>query len=169
MYLPRKLPPRHILREQFSYDPDTGVFTRLRQNTRWTRVGEPAGHRCATHGYRFLHVIGYGSYRAHRVAWKMYYGVEPPEIDHKNRDRSDNRIRNLRAATRASNMLNKNTYLNNKSGFRGVCQKKSNGKWIAQITHKSRPIYLGIFDTPEEASAVYESARVKLTGTPSPQ
>lgn len=169
MTQPRPLPPLSVLKEQLHYDPLSGKFFRKKKNTRWTRVGEEAGGLCQTHGYIFVHVVGYGGFRGHRLAWKMHYGTEPPrEIDHINRNRADNRISNLRAATREENTLNKSLYASNKSGYRGVCYKPANKKWVAQITRRNQRIYLGLFSTPEEASEAYNAARLRLTGRPAP-
>lgn len=76
--------------------------------------------------------------------------------DHINRDRLDNRIENLRPCTKAQNSLNQKLRSDNKTGFKGV-SKKGN-KWIALIGLKKKRIYLGIFNSPEEASKAYVKA-----------
>lgn len=87
----------------------------------------------------------------------MYYGREPAgEIDHINGDPSDNRIVNLREATRAQNCANvKGT---------GVRFEEKRGKWLARICVNYRQINLGRYATREEASAAYEAAKVKHRG-----
>lgn len=58
---------------------------------------------------------------AHRCAWLLEKGSEPPEtIDHINGIRDDNRICNLRAASFAENVRNTVPKKNNKTGFKGV-------------------------------------------------
>ena len=42
-------------------------------------------------------------YLLHRLIWKLCYNTEPEIIDHMNRDKKDNRIRNLREATPQTN------------------------------------------------------------------
>lgn len=161
----KNLPPLEVLKSEFSYDPSTGIFKRLRKNTTWTNEGEIAGYTCNTHGYRFLHVKDYGYFRAHLIAWKMHYGSDPDyEIDHINRNRSDNRIENLRSVSHLENCRNKSDYSNNKSGYRGVSWKKSSGRWVAQITHEGERIYIGLFNDPHQAHLAYVKKRDELLG-----
>ncbi len=99
-------------------------------------------------------------------------------IDHKNRDKSDNRRNNLRPASSGQNRANSVINSNNKSGFKGVhlkkrCKRTSKRKlrsdaqgdrWCAQINVGREKISLGYFDTPEEAHAVYKKASKKYFG-----
>ena len=63
-------------------------------------VGDIAG-RVNDRGYRVISVKN-KRYRAHRLAWLVYYGCEPSGfIDHINQDKDDNSIKNLRIATKS--------------------------------------------------------------------
>jgi hypothetical protein len=85
--------------------------------------------------------------RGHRFAWFYVYGEVPNIIDHINRDRSDNRILNLRNVTRKENNINSNRLDNAK--MYGV--HKQTGKYTAQIGIDGRKIHIGIYSTKEEA------------------
>jgi hypothetical protein len=119
-----------------SYSPETGEF-------RWAaprpkvRVGQIAGHIKKKTGYAFIEVDG-KCYAAHRLAWFFMTGLEPTgQIDHINRNRSDNRFENLRIATNGQNRANSRT--TNKHGLKGVrfipWMKKEGKCWEAKITH----------------------------------
>ncbi len=75
-------------------------------------------------------------------------------VDHKNRDRTDNRRENLRHATSGQNGANRTAY--SKSGFKGVVAIKSG--WMAQITVEGHHEYLGYFPSKEEAARAYNRA-----------
>lgn len=144
------------LREVLNYNADTGVFTWRIKLSRKVVVGREAGGLKPT-GYMTVRVDT-RSYYAHRLAWFYVYGSWPPdEIDHINGSRADNRIGNLRTATRKQNMENR-TPAPGTSGYRGVCWLDANQKWRASITHNRKNHYLGLFDTAEEASAAYKEA-----------
>ncbi len=69
---------------------------------------------------------------AHRVVWLYHHGYWPEnELDHINRNKSDNRIENLREVSHYCNMRNKGNGKNNTSGVKGVSPE--NGGWRAQI------------------------------------
>lgn len=91
-------------------------------------------------------------YKAHRLAWLMYYGSEPEgEIDHINRDPSDNRIENLRCVTHAENMYNRGVHKNNTSGTPGVRWHKTTSRWKVEIGVDGRLLSVGYYKTKEEA------------------
>ncbi|WP_292613113.1 HNH endonuclease signature motif containing protein, partial [Nitrobacter sp. 62-13] len=95
MALPRSLPPAACVRELLHYDPETGRFT-------W-RSGQKAGRAAGSIGGRYVQImIGKKNYLAHRLAW-LYVHDSPPleEIDHVNGDPRDNRINNLRLASKS--------------------------------------------------------------------
>lgn len=150
------------LREVLDYDPLTGVFSwRVRLSNRGvvgTRAGTPLKG-----GYVAIRIDGV-RYLAHRLAWLYTHGSWPPAlIDHKDRDPSNNRLANLRPATRLENHQNLNPRRANTSGFTGVSRCPVNpSKWRAGITYAQRQHYLGRFDTPEEAHAAYLAAKAKL-------
>lgn len=84
------------------------------------------------------------------------------EVDHINHDLLDNRKNNLRVVTHQQNLFNQQKAKNNTSGFIGVV--KYNDKWRAQIMYNGKVKHLGIYDTPEEASSVYNTFAQKLFG-----
>lgn len=102
------------------------------------------------------------TYRAHRLAWFYVTGVWPEKtVDHKNRNRADNRWRNLRLATHHQQRQNQSVGRANKTGFLGV-RRHRKGKFEANIGVGGKHIYLGLFDTAEEASRVYLRAKRQL-------
>jgi hypothetical protein len=84
------------------------------------------------------------------------------ELDHKNGNSLDNRRSNLRACSHAQNIMNKRKGKDNHSGFRGVSRKQN--KWVAHITARGEPHWLGYFDTPEGAARAYDASAKKLHG-----
>lgn len=142
------------LRAQLSYDPLTGVFTRIKQNSGTKRVGKVAGcvDKEGYHGIRMFSV----NYRAHRLAWLYVYGEWPSgRIDHKNRVRNDNRISNLRLATPSQNGFNQAAKPNTASGLKGVTWVKGRERWKAMAGVGGGYKFLGYFRTPEAAHQAY--------------
>ena len=77
----------------------------------------------------------------------------------------DNRIENLREATRSENCRNVAWKKHNKLGIKGVFRHpQSPHKFMAQITINGRPKYLGLFNTPEAAHAAYVEASQQFHG-----
>ena len=112
-------------------------------------------------GYVQLAVNG-RFYRAHRVIWAMHYDVVPEFIDHINRNRADNRLENLRPASKAENAQNRGITSMNSSGVIGVSPCRRTGKWQAQIKCMGVHRHLGRFDTVVEAEAAYRHAKSEL-------
>ena len=150
------------LKELLSYDPDTGIFAR-RKTAGGAVVGSIAGF-LHPDGYRLIRVDG-DKYAAHRLAWLYVYGEYPKqEIDHINLQKDDNRIANLRLATRAENVRNCGLRRDNTTGFKGVAFHKASGRYVASANCNGRQFHLGYFDTAEEAFSSYRTFVEKAHG-----
>ena len=79
------------------------------------------------------------------------------EVDHINRNGLDNRRENLRLVTHAENAAN-NGQAVGCSGYRGVWKVMRGERWMAVIKRNGKRKYLGVFDTPELASAAWQEA-----------
>lgn len=158
---------RGRLAEVVDYDIATGQFTwRSRQDPQWNglRAGKVAG-RLAWNGYRLI-TIDYTNYREHHLAWLWVHGEMPQgDIDHIDGDRANNRIGNLRLATRSQNLANKWDRRRNVSGFKGVSASGRKSKpWAAHIKVNGRSAFLGRYETPEAAHAAYAAKAVSVFG-----
>lgn len=145
------------LKRIMKYDPLTGEFIRTIDHSSRAKAGAVAGS-VVSDGYRQICVLG-KVYRAHRLAWLYAYGYMPNEtVDHINRNRSDNRLSNLRLATKKQNAENIKLRNDNVTGYKGVSWRASHTKWEAKIQHNKKTLHLGFFDSPKEASAAYQTA-----------
>lgn len=144
--------PIEYLRSVLDYDAETGRFTWIRYDGFMSGVFR--GLRAdGSHnsGYRIIDFPIYGRYMAHRVAWAWVHGEWPTQIvDHINRVRYDNRIENLRQATREQNMANKT---GQRLGLKGVTFAA--GRWKATIRPNRKNYTLGYYDTEQRAHEVY--------------
>ena len=73
----------------------------------------------------------------------------------------DNRKSNLKIKTHQENMFNCILSKNNTSGYMGVDYRKDRGLWRARIKVDDKEIYLGQYNTPEEAAIAYQKAKSK--------
>jgi len=86
------------------------------------------------------------------------------EIDHRDRDKLNNRKYNLRPATRSQNRANSGKQKDSANPFKGVFFRKNPGKWEASICRDYKRHYLGYFDNPKGAAIAYDEAAVRLNG-----
>lgn len=146
-----------------SYDPETGFINRKLCSQRKDLVGKRAGS-LKSNGYRVIKVCGV-TFFEHRLIWWMVHGTMPDFIDHKNCVKTDNRIGNLRPATKLQNNVNKPIGKNNTTGFKGVkFQKDCKRPFRATIKRNGRVEHLGLFDTPEAAHQAYVAAVKEIHG-----
>lgn len=149
----RELPSADILRQQFLYEPETGII-------RNRATGDVAGRK-QVFGYLTITTCG-DLYMAHRIAWALHYGacMSCFEIDHINGTRDDNRIANLRLATSSQNRCNSRKL---RIGLpKGV--RRQGQKFSAAICLKYKVRWLGTFPTIEAAKAAYDAAAKRLHG-----
>jgi len=150
------------LREALDYDPATGLFRWKVQPSSKARVKADDIAGClTTDGYRHI-MLDRKWHLAHRLAWLHMHGVWPiDQLDHRNGVRDDNRIANLREATRRQNSQNQR--LANRTNTSGLLGAYPNhDRWRAQIRFGGRCYNLGTFDTPEAAHAAYLAAKRHL-------
>jgi hypothetical protein len=139
---------RYVLR----YDADAGVFTwRI---SRGTRSGGAVAGSLGNDGYSRIK-IDRTLYLASRLAWLYVYGGWPRgDVDHRDRNPQNNRIENLREATRTQNLANAKA--RGASRFKGVVRRGN--RWIAQATVCGDQKYLGMFATEQAAASAYDRA-----------
>lgn len=145
-----------------TYDPKSGEFFWKHDRKKGqVKAGSLVGSTDA-HGYRITHVFG-RMIKIHRLVWLIEFGEWPSaEIDHINGVKSDNRIENLRDASRITNAQNiGKPNSNSTSGFRGVSFQKQRGKWGARIRIGKTYKHLGLFETPELAYQRYMEAKLQ--------
>jgi hypothetical protein len=165
-----------IVRELLHYDPETGIFTWRRRDRKWfatgrgwskwnTRYAGKAAGSIATRkstGYQYRRIgIFDRDYIAHRLAWLYMVGDPIPEqIDHRNRDATDNRWENIRASDALANMHNQSRNKRNTSGASGVSWHAQGRKWCARCSLGGKYHHLGLFKDIEEASAAVQEFRL---------
>ena len=159
----RPRPTVERLREVLSYDPATGAFVWIkRMGAIRSRLGQVAGSHDSTTNRRRIIVDGSRQW-AYRIAWAISTGKWPTnEIDHINGNSMDDRLSNLREATRTQNARNRAP----EQSLKGVTRTRdrSTKPWKAQISINGSNRHLGIFDTPEEAHRAYRIAATAAFG-----
>lgn len=160
---PREALTAEQLREVLDYDADTGIFTWKKLRPGGLEPGMAAGSP-DNRGYMRISVLN-RRYKAHRLAWLYVYGEWPPDcVDHINGVKGDNRIINLRLASRSQNNANRPAYSNNASGIKGVYWEPRRKRWSAQITLNGKKELLGLFREKHAAADAYMEAAKRLFG-----
>lgn len=172
----KALPPREVLLALLRYDRSTGTFiwrergrghfSSTRAHNAWNAKfsGRQALASINSSGYLYGSILG-EPYFAHRVAWAMFFDITPyDEIDHINRNPLDNRIENLRLATRSMNERNKPVRRDSASQIRGVAYDARYSTWQASIKIGGRKVHLGSFRNADDAIAVRRIAEITIGG-----
>ena len=111
----------------------------------------------------YLHSKGYpmvGRSKLHQLIALRMLGRpvnKSYKLSHKNRNKLDVRRSNL------VEVLHRQTCFHPNKSCPGSFYKKSRGKWEAAISVNGKTRYLGIYNTPQEASSVYLQALRDLT------
>lgn len=154
-----------FVRNTLDYNPATGELSWM-ANKGTAVKGQLAGY--IKNGYRRIRLCS-RDYFAHRLVWMHVTGEWPKcDVDHKDRDKLNNRIENLREVTPLENMANQSFSKANKTGYRGVYQRP-NGDYYAAIGFEGSLIQLGTYDDPEWASFAYRAGREIFGKEPAPE
>ncbi len=144
-----------LARTLLDYDPDTGAFT-------WK-----SGRRAGTvwvNGYIRIHLRGQYVY-AHRLAFALVHGAFPLHVNHRDDDRTNNRISNLRACVTQQRVWRaRKTSSKTTSRYKGVYWSRQRAKWHARICVNRRRKHLGFFTNEAKAGAAYARAALKFAG-----
>ena len=151
------------LLELVEYNPDSGdILSRIDRGSR-CKKGKVLGTKNAT-GHIVLQ-LDKRMYLAHRLAWFYCFKEWPIGIiDHIDRDPSNNRLDNLREATKATNNYNSKLYNTNTTGIKGAFFDCRRNKYYSQIVFNGKKTWLGYFNTSEEAGSAYAVAAKNLHG-----
>lgn len=154
--------PLSYLKANLRYDPETGDFWWIKKRN-GVRMDRPAG--TLNLKGRWVIKIDGKTYQASNLAWFYMTGYWPElEIDHNDKAKTNNRWTNLREATRSENMGNSPVQARSRTGIKGVTVHSQSGKFVANIRVNYKLIYLGIYETKEEAGRAYEQAALKYFG-----
>lgn len=142
-----------LAQEVFHYDD--GELFWVKPRAKWIKKGSLVGSRRLDGYWETM----YGGYRylIHRLIFFYHKGWWPDLIDHIDQDNTNNRIENLRAASRVDNVYNTSKlWGHNTSGVRGVSWDSRQKRWTARLKHEGKYFFLGYFKTVEEAAIVRE-------------
>ena len=162
----KPLPPLPLLRELLLIDESSPSGLRWKVRVAWRiQVNDVAGNLKKTDKYWYVRING-SDYLAHRIIFYIYHGTEPGgfQIDHIDRNKSNNRIDNLRLVDRSNNGRNVGLSSRNKSGYKGVHFNRRQGKYGARIEVYGKKIWLGDFKNIEDAIAARKAGEIKYWG-----
>lgn len=148
-----------LVRELFNYDPETGILTWAVDRSNKVKAGMEAG--CVGgKGYLVLGCNG-KTYQTSNIIWLWWYGEWPKnQVDHIDRSKMNNRIKNLRDLTSLENMQNHaHSRSDSTIGVRGVSRNKSG--FVARLMVAGVRRNLGTYSTVVEAEQAYERARAE--------
>jgi hypothetical protein len=142
----------------YIYDSN-GTLLKIKTNNQHTKVGwiNSSGYIQVEYKQK--------AYMLHRIIYEMHHGKIPNGfvIDHIDRNPLNNKIENLRLASLSENKINSAANHNNTTGFKGVIRTPNN-KFQARLGFNNKKLYLGLFNTKEEAAAAIKKKSIELYG-----
>jgi hypothetical protein len=132
------------------------------------KVGAKAGY-LNQNGYYNL-TYNRKTHRVHRIVWLIHNDKIPInfQVDHIDGNKKNNKIENLRLATKSGNQANSKKYLHKKRGicfskYKGV-DKRPSGRFRVHIYIAPKVVSIGTFDDEIEAALAYDSSAINLHG-----
>lgn len=139
------------IRDYLHYDPDSGKLYWIKPKSNVNKVGDLAGNKVKS-GYLALMYNGQTHY-CHRIAWYLYHDEWPEKhLDHIDRDKTNNKITNLREVSHRRNCHNKEVF----NG--GVYFSSQKNKWHSQIRLGKIKKHLGFYSDKSIAQKAYQEA-----------
>ena len=138
-----------VFGKKYRYEPDGTIWHC--QRAKGIRMDRPLGTNTRA-GYLTC-TINYNQKKVHHVVWFIHKGYWPSNLDHKNKDKGDNRIENLREGASVNNH-NRLMPLPS-SGLIGAQWNKDKQKYRSSIRIDNKVYHLGYFNCPKEASLAY--------------
>ena len=146
----------------FTYHSDGFVTWKIDLGKK-VKAGSKAGTHHKKSGYWYV-TVDQTKYKLHRVIYAMHHGYLPDMVDHIDNDSLNNRIENLRPATKQSNAWNSKLRSDNKTGVKGVT-RTANGRYRARVKDINRTyLHVGYFASAEEAKSALQHIRQNLHG-----
>ena len=149
------------LKSLFDYK-DGDLYWKISRNNN-IKVGQVVG-MLRPDGYKRVN-INKKNYYLHRLIFIYHNGFITDEIDHIDNNRLNNRIENLRVATRIQNMLNCKINSRNTTGIKGITFDKEKSKFRPYLSVNKKRMYLGCFDSLDDANTELQKARIKYHGS----
>lgn len=149
-----------VLRD-FSYNPETGIVTRLTGKAANARAGEKVGWS-DRRGY-LIFSLNKVKLKLHRFIWFMETGYAPSveeHVDHEDHITHNNTWSNLRLVDVTGNQKNRSLVKGTPSGFMGVTWSTAASKWQVRIHVGGKQTYLGLFTDKNEAVKARQEANI---------
>lgn len=154
------MPSANELHEIFTYND--GKLYWKKKTAICVKIGTEAGLK---HGKGYLIVpIKYKHYYVHRIIYAMHHNDVPYIIDHIDGNKANNKIENLRPATRQENARNCKKQKNNTSGEKNVFWHKNSKKWKVALSINNKLTHIGTFSEFEDAKKAAYNARIRHHG-----
>ncbi len=145
------------VKQNFYYSETQGGLLRNKDHNIKHKKDKRAGFT-RKDGYRYIRVDN-KQYLEHKLVILLATGTLPLEVDHSDKNRTNNRLSNLTVVTRGENMLNKRRYKTSTTGITGVYKKGK--RFTTAIQYKGKKEYLGTFSTIEDAAKARKQAEIK--------
>lgn len=168
---------QEILKDLLEYNPETGELIWKHRDVKYFKNPKRSGYWNARwpgkialgaingSGYKSGMILG-NNVQAQRMIWMLVYGEWPDQVDHKNGDRTDNRLCNLENVCQSKNQRNAFQRKDNTSGATGVYWHVRDNLYNAKIFVSGKSIWLGEFKDFDEAVAARKMAEEKYGFSP---
>jgi len=150
------------VKELFDYSEDEPQWTlRHAYDKHCVDKGTRAG-KAPLNRYCDICIDGYW-HRLHRIVFMWHHGYMPEYVDHKDQDKMNNLIGNLRECTAYQNHANKMLMPTRTSRYAGV-HKLPNGQWLMRAMMQGKMERRGPFNTERRAAMAYNRVKFRLFG-----